>query len=238
MEDDRNYADECGDHGGTNRKGDPCGRAAGWGTDFESGKCRQHRGTSPDGSSHEGNDNAVGNSGGAPPEGNTNAVSHGLYADVNAFYTDIATDEQRELIDDTFADYRERYEARHGDLPYGHRAKLFQVAVNIAKEIHGEAWAAEKPSSLDSGHPLVDREERKKEVADMPVEEIRYKETVVLSATQKLSRDTRQWLKDFGLLDTSPESQQASALADGLDLNLTSDEKAGLDAAFDVDPQT
>lgn len=48
--------DECGDHGGTNRNDEPCGNEAGWGTDFDTGKCRFHRGTSPDGSSHENND--------------------------------------------------------------------------------------------------------------------------------------------------------------------------------------
>lgn len=52
-------ATECGDHGGTNRHGEPCGNPEGWGTDFDEGKCRHHRGTSPDGKSHEGNDNAV-----------------------------------------------------------------------------------------------------------------------------------------------------------------------------------
>jgi len=56
---ERNYEDECGDHGGNNSAGDPCGRPAGWGTDFDSGKCRHHRGTSPDGSSHKGNENAA-----------------------------------------------------------------------------------------------------------------------------------------------------------------------------------
>jgi hypothetical protein len=50
---DRNYDDECGDHGGDEGN---CGLPAGWGTDFDSGKCRHHRGTSPDGSSHESND--------------------------------------------------------------------------------------------------------------------------------------------------------------------------------------
>lgn len=53
---ERNYTDQCGDHGGN---GGDCGLPAGWGTDFDSGKCRHHRGTSPDGSSHEGNDNAT-----------------------------------------------------------------------------------------------------------------------------------------------------------------------------------
>lgn len=53
---ERNYQDECGDHGGRNSDGDPCGRPAGWGTDFDDGKCKHHRGTDSDGSSHEGND--------------------------------------------------------------------------------------------------------------------------------------------------------------------------------------
>lgn len=52
----RNYEDECGDHGGS---GGDCGLPAGWGTDFNSGKCRHHRGTSPDGESHAGNQNAM-----------------------------------------------------------------------------------------------------------------------------------------------------------------------------------
>lgn len=56
---ERNYQDECGDYGGTNSGGDPCGRPAGWGTDFEDGKCKHHRGTNADGSSHENNDNAT-----------------------------------------------------------------------------------------------------------------------------------------------------------------------------------
>lgn len=52
---ERNYQDECGDHGGDQGE---CGLPAGWGTDFDSGKCKHHRGTSPDGKSHEGNDHA------------------------------------------------------------------------------------------------------------------------------------------------------------------------------------
>jgi len=50
---ERNYEDECGDHGTHD-----CGLAAGWGTDFDTGKCKFHRGTNADGSSHAGNDNA------------------------------------------------------------------------------------------------------------------------------------------------------------------------------------
>lgn len=49
---ERNYQDQCGDHGDHD-----CGLPAGWGTDFESGKCRHCRGTSPDGESHKGANN-------------------------------------------------------------------------------------------------------------------------------------------------------------------------------------
>lgn len=42
MEEQRRYDDECGDYGGTNSDGDPCGRPAGWGRDADSGLCRSH----------------------------------------------------------------------------------------------------------------------------------------------------------------------------------------------------
>jgi len=49
----------CGDHGGHTKSGDPCAYVEGWGTDFDSGKCKKHRGTSPDGESHAGNQHAM-----------------------------------------------------------------------------------------------------------------------------------------------------------------------------------
>lgn len=50
----------CGDYGGMSKQtGEPCERVAGWGTEFEEGKCSYHRGTNADGSSHEGNDFAT-----------------------------------------------------------------------------------------------------------------------------------------------------------------------------------
>jgi len=76
---ERNYADECGDHGG---KGGECGLPAGWGTDFDSGKCRHCRGTSPDGSSHEGNDWGA---------------THGAYSE--SFVEDFLTDQEIERVE-------------------------------------------------------------------------------------------------------------------------------------------
>jgi len=73
---------DCGDFGGTNRAGEPCGRPAGWGTDFDSGKCKHHRGTSPDGESHEDNDWAA---------------THGAYS--ASFVEDFLTDEEIERVE-------------------------------------------------------------------------------------------------------------------------------------------
>jgi hypothetical protein len=82
MADSRNFDDECGDHGGRNRADEPCGRPAGWGTDFDSGKCKHHRGTNADGSSHA---------------GNQNAVTHGAFSD---HFVSHLTDGERAAFDD------------------------------------------------------------------------------------------------------------------------------------------
>jgi len=79
----------CGDHGGTNRHGEPCENEAGWGTDFDSGKCRFHRGTSPDGESHANNDNAT---------------THGAFKE--HFRSDL-TDAEADAIDDLVAHLEE-----------------------------------------------------------------------------------------------------------------------------------
>lgn len=207
-DDDRNYADECGDHGGSNRNDEPCGRPAGWGTDFDSGKCRQHRGTSPDGSSHEGNDWAEGNEGGGAEEGNTNAVKHGAYADEHAFYSEVATDVERKIIDDVFVDYVEKYKTRHGEPGYSDKVELFFCAVTIGKEIHGENWAVDRPEDLDSGNVLVASEEN---YTDEGTRYVKYKKTVIQSATKELEGRRRKWLKDMGLLE-SPEGEVAGAV--------------------------
>jgi hypothetical protein len=235
METNRNYADECGDHGGTNRDGDPCGRAAGWGRDADSGKCRIHAGTSPDGSSHAGNDFAKGNAGGSPPEGNTNSVSHGLYAQTNHFYTDVIGEDIRALVDDIFTDYLEEYRERHGDPTTGTEAELFRIAVSFGKHVYADNWAETRPDSLESGHAMVDRETKTTEDGDTYY---KYKETVVAAGQARLSRDRRSWLKDLGLMGESPDAKQANALADGIDLTLSTEEKQGLNDAFDVQPDT
>jgi len=212
----RNYDDECGDHGGN---GGDCGLSAGWGTEFESGKCRHCRGTSPDGSSHEGNDNAVGNDGGAAPEHNDNAARHEMYADRNAYYQRRDEREQA-LIDQVYQDYREEYERRHGRGPLtGDDVKLFGIAVGLHKtELRADDWPEDRPPSLDSGHELVDRSEKKSPQGETYYE---YTPAAVLRGEKTVSQDVRMWLKDLGLLeppddDTTVNVNVHEELLDGM----------------------
>lgn len=206
---ERNYEDECGDHGGTNSAGEPCGQAAGWGTEFDSGKCRQHRGTSPDGSSHEANDNAA---------------THELYSASNTYYQRRG-DAAQALIDEIYADYRERYTERHGEPARGDDAMLFKIAVNIHKQLKADDWEVDKPASLDSGHPLIDRSEKRTAQGEKYYE---YVATAVDQAEHRLATRTRQWLKDMDLLASADDD-------DGTTVNVNVHEEllAGMKAAHE-----
>jgi hypothetical protein len=162
--------------------------------------CRMHGGT---GGAPESNQNAAGNAGGGVPDGNTNAASHGLYAESHAFYQEIATDTERELIDRIYEDYLTRYRERYGDPPCGHDIKLFGIAVNIVKELHAESWTVDKPEEVKTGNALVDRETHYSDQGD---KYYRYKVTVVQRAIRSVSNDTRQWLKDLGLLPSADDA--------------------------------
>jgi len=192
-----------------------CGARAGKGTDHVGeGRCSNHGGASS--GAPEGNENAEGNDGGAP-EDNTNAVTHGAYADANSYYQDVLDDDLRQFVDEVFADYKEDYEARHGEPPLGIEAELFRIAVTHAKDIGLDRWADDKPEGLESGHPLVDKETNLVPIGEGMVETERsYRESVVLAAQKKLSSDRRMWLKDLGLLE-DPDSQDAAAKEDVAD---------------------
>lgn len=187
-----------------------CGSWPGKGTDHVGeGRCSNHGGNAGSGGEREGS--------GAPKE-NTNAVTHGAYAECNSYYQNVLDDTMREFVDDVFADYLEQYRELHGDPPLGIESELFRISVTHAKDIGLDRWADEKPEELDSGHPLVDKETRKKSVthrdrSSQIIEERRYRGSVVTQAQKKLSTDRRQWLKDLGLLE-DPESQKADALND------------------------
>lgn len=172
--------------------GDQCGQPA----IGEHGKCYFHGGE-------------VGDSG--APEDNTNSVSHGAYADQSSLYSDVFSDAQRQIADDIYHDYRDRYVDEHGDIPSGHDLRLFKLSVNAVTELRVDNWSTQKPDKLDSGTVMIDREERKKASEVGVIKEIRYKKSPALAAKKTLSNENRKWLKDLGLLD-GPESEQADAI--------------------------
>jgi hypothetical protein len=195
-----------------------CGARAGKGTDHVGeGRCSNHGGDSS--GAPEGNDNAVGNDGGAAPEGNDNAARHEMYAERNAYYQRCDEREQA-LIDAIYADYREEYERRHGREPLtGDDLKLFGIAIGLHKtELRADDWPEDRPSSLDSGHELVDRSEKKSPQGETYYE---YTPAAVLRGEKTVSQDVRMWLKDLGLLeppddDTTVNVNVHEELLDGM----------------------
>jgi len=194
----RNYSDECGDHGGD---GGDCGLAAGWGTDFDSGKCKHHRGTSPDGSSHEGNDFAVGNDGGdGAPENNGHNEQHGLRSDGQKWFA-----RHRE---EAAEDVRRMVAAWMEDAPFGWENTgnvrlLVDAAINECQIRRGDEFIEEEGAVITEF----------KGVAEDGREIQERKENPALMAKSRLQRDTVRILEKLGILD-DPETQKASSTAD------------------------
>lgn len=197
----RNMAGACPDHDDQNdpmQSDDRCGAECRDGSPCRnypvsgSKRCRMHGGHSP---------------GGEP--GNQNAVTHGLYAQVDNFYQSL-DDDHTALCDEIFQDYCTRYRDLYGSIDTANQTRLFEIAVNQIKVVHQNDWLVDRPDTLESGNPLVERETHYSEGG---AKYHRYKESVVLAGQQKLRREDRQWLKDMGLLN-DPESQKAEASKD------------------------
>jgi uncharacterized protein YjcR len=191
---ERNYDDECGDHGGD---GGDCGLAAGWGTDFDSGKCKFHRGTNADGSSHD---------------GNTNAVNHGAYADHSSLYSDEFSEQEQGLADSIFQDYLELYQHKHGvEPPVGHKLRLFKIAVNSVTELRVENWYSDKPDDLDTETPYINRETH---VSESGERYYRYKKAPSVAAIKHLEGYNRKWLEKLGLLPDDSADVEVNVVAE------------------------
>lgn len=231
MEDsNRNYTDQCGDHGGRNRSDDPCGRAAGWGTPNDSGRCRIHLGTSPDGSSHEGNDFAKGNDGG-PPEGSANAETHSLSADRGLFYERL-DDTKQGHVDRFEGALIDRYQDLHGRDPDAADVKdLFEIAVGYVMRDYAREYMIDQME--ESGNPLLEHVEMEKDGEQIEFD----KPNELLDKIEGNRKEDRMQRKDKGL-EEDPGSQAAAALAEGLDLHLSAEDKEALDRAYSQKPQT
>jgi len=176
----------------TKQTGEPCERVAGWGTDSESGPCKYHKGTSPDGSSHE---------------NNNNRQTHGLHTSAEVFFEHA---DQHHL--DTYYAVHEalcsRFQDAHGREPMYHDKKeLAQVALSIAKLDMADEYAAE--NAVDPEKPLTENEKRMTEAGMWEKEVVSKIETLKTD----IRRENRLLLKDKGIY-ASPESQKAQAQED------------------------
>jgi len=164
-----------------------CGARAGKGTDHVGeGRCSNHGGEA-DGGDREGS---------GAPEGNDNAATHELYSAENTYYQR-RSEAAQEFIDATYRDYHGRFESRHGEPNTGDEAMLFKVAVSIHKLLKADEWEATRPQTLDSGHPLIDRSEKRTAQGEEYYEYVR---SAVLKAEKQLEGFVRRWLKDNDLL--------------------------------------
>lgn len=189
---ERNYKDECGDHGGRNAQGEPCGRAAGWGTPDASGRCRRHRGTSPDGSSHEGNDFAEGNDGGAP-EDNGNAEEHGLRSDGRKWF-ERHREEAEADVRMMVAGWMEH--APFGWDVYGNVRLLVDAAINECQVRRGDEYIREEGLIVEGfdgvandGRDITER-----------------KENPALMAKSRLQRDTVRILDKLDIINDDADA--------------------------------
>jgi len=180
----------CGDHGGNKSDGEPCGRPEGWGTNFDTGKCKHHRGTRPDG----------GNKGGAAPEGNQNAREHGYYVDPDAFY--LGCDKQKQqLIDDIEGSLIERYKEYHGREPdRGDKEDFYEVAIGYAKRRSMRDYQASQVT--ESGNPLLELREKDGTTFKVP--------STVEELITNSRRENRLERKHKGL-ENDPEKEKAEA---------------------------
>ena len=182
----------CGDHGGHSKQsGDPCERVAGWGTEFEDGKCKQHRGTSPDGESHS---------------GNQNATTHGLYA-VPEYLREHFSEEQEDRYTAYFEALCSRYERLHGRTPDEFaKDRLSRVAIECVKERIADEYLSEQ---AHNGNILVETEVIGHDPDTKQPQRVT-QENKILGELTALKRETRLTLKDMGLLH-SPDDKQAEA---------------------------
>lgn len=186
----------------TCKDGSDCGAYPIEGSD----KCRMHAGTSSDGSSHEGNDNAEGNDGGAPG-GNGNASKHNLHADRNLFYKRLPEHKQAQ-VDKFEKALINRYQEYQGRNPDPADVKdLFEIAVGYVQRDYAREWMIEQME--ESGNPMLEHVEMEK--GDKEIEFDR--PNAILEQIDSNRREDRMARKDKGV-EKDPESQKAEAIGD------------------------
>lgn len=192
----------CGDFGGRRNDGRECGRPSGWGTDFSSGKCRECRGTKPDGSTGDGH-------GQGDQEGNANAVKHGADRKPEYLKSDIVDTRHEDTFHAAHEALCSRYERMHGIEPdFALRKDLEEIALAYVKRDMIDAYARDKAEEGDTRSPLVERQVIGVDDDGRPIS---VEQTNKLqNLWTDLRRETRLLMRDLGLYH-DPESQKAEA---------------------------
>lgn len=173
----------------TDRNGDP-----------RNGRCRMHGGnnTGSDGrGAPEGNQNALQNDGGGAPIGNNNRETHGMSAKAENWYSNHwqEVDEEVQQLTDVIVN--------HIGFEYGvHDFRIGQIMEIVVMQ-----------KQMEKGNKFIESEGvmKKEKVATQDGVVFKDSENPALKAKSRLFRDIQKGLKDYGLLEESPEMQSAQA---------------------------
>jgi hypothetical protein len=158
---------------------------------MDNGRCYHHGGATEDAGA---------------PEGNGNNAKHNLYSDPDKLYQRLDDDIQ-EHVDSVADSLATRYEHIHGREPdYAARTNIEQIAMDIVKVRLAHEYMAEEAD--ESGNPLLETDyvEAGDEIREIT------RPNQLNRVLSDLKNETRQWLKDMGLLN-DPESEKADAAA-------------------------
>jgi len=151
-----------------------------------SDRCRMHGGTS------------------GAPEDNQNARKHGMFSDRDKLYMSL-DEEDKSHVEDIAQSLSTRYEHIHGRKPdYAARENIKHIAIDVFKVTLAHDYMSEKGE--ESGNVLIEQDyvEAGDEVREIT------RPNKLNRVLSDLKNETRQWLKDMGLLH-DPESEKAEA---------------------------
>lgn len=190
-------SETCGEFGGRRNNGEPCGRASGWGTPNDSGRCRACLGTAPDG----GTENH------GAPENNANAVKHNQSADKSKLWERMG-DSRKELWSAIRQAQIDRHKERHGQEPNAEDIDAYEDrAWSAVLKKYARDYMAECMEK--TGNPLMERVTK-----TVDGEKVTYERpNQLLNEITDNRREDRLAAKDRGMLN-DPETQKAEAVGD------------------------
>jgi len=142
------------------------------------------------------------------PEGHGNSVKHNLNSNISLLYDRLDDTLQAEVdaMEQDWLDQLAEIKGRE-NITHGEETRIFRIAVETIKEFLAENYMVERSLEDGTGNPLINTEvvgsgEQGAVTDDVP--------SRIGNRIDKISRRNRQWLKEHGLLDASPDDRQAT----------------------------